>query len=32
MKTKYNITEDNIRDFMKNYEDDFPLIIDDQAG
>ncbi len=32
METKYNITEDNIRDFMNNHEDDFPLIIDDQAG
>lgn len=29
---KYNITADNIRDFMLNYESDFPLVIDDKAG
>ena len=27
-----NITPDNIRDYMKNYENDFPLEIDDKAG
>lgn len=29
---KYNITPDNIRDYMNNYESDFPLVIDDKAG
>ena len=29
---QYNITPDNIRDYMNNYEDDFPLEIDDKAG
>lgn len=32
METKYNITEDNIHDYMNNYEFDFPLEIDDKAG
>ena len=29
---KHNITPDNIRDYMNNYESDFPLVIDDKAG
>ncbi|MDE7377517.1 MAG: hypothetical protein K2N13_00965 [Paraprevotella sp.] len=29
---KFNITPDNIRDYMNNYESDFPLVIDDKAG
>ncbi len=29
---KYNVTPDNIRDYMKNYDSDFPLVIDDKAG
>lgn len=29
---QYSITPDNIRDYMNNYESDFPLVIDDKAG
>lgn len=29
---KYNITPENIRDYMMSYGSDFPLVIDDNAG
>lgn len=32
MEKKFNITPENIKEYMRNYSHDFPLTIDDKAG